>query len=340
MKIGYVPYSPGLTNPSDRRRFPHYAALRGIQYELVSGVSDDLDVVILSSKADIVGWSSLKRGKTRIIYELIDSHLSLPRNKLWWNVLGAAKAITREIRRPVLNYRVAIERMCERADAIVCSCPEQVHELASLNPRVYDILDFNEEAGGAAKQDYEICGSGLLVWEGLAYSVKHLRTLTQVLPRVGTDVRLRVVTDSSIPLLGAHYFNRNTATLLKKLFSNLDLQTWERGSMPALVTGSDIAVIPIDLSDPVASAKPENKLMLLWRLGMPVITSATPAYRRCMEAAGLDLVCESVDDWVSAIDGLLASSAARQPRRRVRRPIRYGALRHGRTGQTLGPSAG
>ena len=45
--------------------------------------------------------------------------------------------------------------------------------------------------------------------------------------------------------------------------------------MPALVTEADIAVIPIDLSDPVAQAKPENKLMILWRLGMPVIASAT-----------------------------------------------------------------
>jgi glycosyltransferase involved in cell wall biosynthesis len=312
MEIGYVPYSPGLTNPSDRRRFPHYAALKGIRYELSSNVSDGLDVVILSSKADIVGWSSLKRGKTRIIYELIDSHLAMPDNKLWWNVLGTAKAITREIRRPVLNYRRTIELMCERADAVICSCPEQKRDLASLNDRVYDILDFNEEAGGRAKQDYEVGGTPLLVWEGLAYSVKHLRILAPVLARVGPDVRLRVVTDSSVPLLGAHYLNRDTGAVLNKLFTDFDLRPWERSSMPALVTGSDIAVIPIDLSDPVASAKPENKLMLLWRLGMPVVTSATPAYRRCMEAAGLDLVCESVDDWVGAIDSLLTSAGARK----------------------------
>ncbi len=52
--------------------------------------------------------------------------------------------------------------------------------------------------------------------------------------------------------------------------------------------------------------------MLLWRLGMPVITSATPAYQRCMQAAGLDLACESTSDWLRALEKLLATSEARK----------------------------
>ena len=114
-----------------------------------------------------------------------------------------------------------------------------------------------------------------LVWEGLSYSVRHLRVLKPVLDQVGMAVDIRVVTDPFVPRLGSHYFRTPTGRILRRTFPHFDLRPWARQTMPPLVTECDIAVIPIDLADPVAKAKPENKLMLLWRLGMPVITSAT-----------------------------------------------------------------
>jgi hypothetical protein len=125
-------------------------------------------------------------------------------------------------------------------------------------------------------------------------------------------VEVRVITDPFVPRVGARYLRVPTRQVLHRAFADFDLRTWEKGTMPDLVTEADIAVIPIDLSDPVAKAKPENKLMLLWRLGMPVVASATPAYRRCMSAAGLDLTCESTGDWVITIKKLLAEAGARR----------------------------
>jgi hypothetical protein len=312
MKIGYAPYSPGLTDPGDRRRFPRYAAMKGLHFDLVDGVSNKYDVVILSSKADIAGWSSARRTRTKIVYELIDSQLALPSNSLQWNMLGIAKTLTRELSRPVLNYRNAIEAMCRRADAVICGCPEQKLQLQILNDRVHDILDFNEEIGGHPKDRYEVSNRPTLVWEGLSYSVKHLRLLAPVADQLNGAVEVRVITDPFVPRVGARYLKVPTREVLRRTFTDFDLRTWERGTMPDLVTEADIAVIPIDLSDPVARAKPENKLMLLWRLGMPVIASATPAYQRCMSTAGLDLTCESTSDWVIAIQKLLAEAGARR----------------------------
>jgi hypothetical protein len=146
----------------------------------------------------------------------------------------------------------------------------------------------------------------------MTYTVKNLSVLSHVLGRLRTPARTRVITDMSMPRFGAHYVKRPTRAVLDQILPGSDLRPWEKQSMPGLVTECDLAVIPIDLTDPVARAKPENKLMLLWRLGMPVVTSATPAYLRCMRAAGLDLACETVDDWVRAIDGLLSSPEARR----------------------------
>jgi hypothetical protein len=124
------------------------------------------------------------------------------------------------------------------------------------------------------------------------------------------------VTGSSVSLLRAHYLNRDTAGVLKKRFNGFRPSTLGAQFHACLSDLVRHRRHSIDLSDPVISAKPENKPMLLWRFGMPVITSATPAYRRCMEAAGLDLVCESVDDRVGAIDSLPGSAGARKPPQR------------------------
>ncbi len=59
MRIGYSPYSASLSEPGDRRRFLCYAAIKGLDFDVVKDVSNRHDVVILSSKADIVAWSSL-----------------------------------------------------------------------------------------------------------------------------------------------------------------------------------------------------------------------------------------------------------------------------------------
>jgi hypothetical protein len=312
MRIGYSPYSASLAEPGDRRRFPRYAAIKGLEFDVVKGVSHDYDLVILSSKADIVAWSSLPRGGPKLVYELIDSQLALPKDDLKWKLLGTAKALTRELVRPVFNYRSSIEAMCRRADAIICGSPEQKVELETFNENVYDILDFNEEIGGEPKADYEMRNRPILVWEGLSYSVRHLRLLGPVLDELNTPLDVRIITDPFVPRIGAHYFRTPTDRVLSRTFANFDLRPWEKQSMPALMTECDIAVIPIDLSDPVARSKPENKLMLLWRLGMPVITSGTPAYQRCMRAAGLDNACNSTSDWARSLRTLLADATARR----------------------------
>jgi len=72
--------------------------------------------------------------------------------------------------------------------------------------------------------------------------------------------------------------------------------------------GHDVAIIPIDLTDAFARGKPENKLVMLWQLGMPVLTSDTPAYRRAMDSAGLDLTCADSTDWRAKLGRMIEAS--------------------------------
>ena len=51
-------------------------------------------------------------------------------------------------------------------------------------------------------------------------------------------------------------------------------------TVSVIATACDLAVIPLPLDRPLERNKPETKLISFWRMGLPVVTSATPAYVR------------------------------------------------------------
>ena len=121
-RIGYVPYGHDLAGPGDRRRFPFYARARGIEFE-IADPTKKYDVVILSGRADISVWSRYTQGK--LVYDLIDSYLSIPKKSLKGQLRGLFKYLSRHSRYLQLNYWKAVEGMCARADAVVCTTQER-----------------------------------------------------------------------------------------------------------------------------------------------------------------------------------------------------------------------
>jgi glycosyltransferase involved in cell wall biosynthesis len=73
-----------------------------------------------------------------------------------------------------------------------------------------------------------------------------------------------------------------------------------------------MALIPLSLTDPLYKGKPENKLLLFWRMGIPVVTSATPAYTRAMEGCGLPMACRTSDDWIRILEHYMSDKEARR----------------------------
>ena len=78
-----------------------------------------------------------------------------------------------------------------------------------------------------------------------------------------------------------------------------------------IICSSDLAIIPVDLKNPLVRGKPENKLLLFWRMGVPVITSATPAYERTMKKANLNMTCSHEKEWIEKIEEYIFSQESR-----------------------------
>lgn len=306
LRIGYVPYSADLSAPADRRRLPFWAAHRGVPYEIVRpGVH--YDVIVLAGTADVTQWAHHPMDGSKIVYELIDSYLALPRRSPKSLLRGMAKFAARETARPVLDYHRAIEAMCRRADAVVCSTPEQRADLLPLCPEVHVILDAHLDLATKVKKDFTLEQPVHLVWEGQAHTVDDFLTIAPVLERISArrPLALHLVTDIEYRKYARRFVRRHTGDLARHILPETYLYQWNSHLLADVVTACDLALIPLDLDDSFARGKPENKLLLLWRLGMPVVTSASPAYRRVMAEAGLDLTCTTADEWEETLERVL-----------------------------------
>lgn len=311
LKVGYVPISSSLVSPGDRRRFVYYANKRGIDFE-IADPSKQYDVVVLSSRADVSVWTRYPGAK--LVYDLIDSYLAIPRSSIKGRLRGLFKFLSRQSRYPQLDHWRATAGMCARADAVICSTAEQRRDIERYCRNVHIILDAHMGVMRDSKRDYSAQQPFKLVWEGLPQNLRSLRALSPVFEHVRARhaIEMHVVTDPEFFRYLGRYGKADTRAELQAVLPGAHFHVWDEADCAQIICSCDLAVIPLPLDDPFASGKPENKLLLFWRMGMPVVTSPTPAYSRAMQAAGIDLVAHDTADWVVNIEKLIDSPEARE----------------------------
>jgi hypothetical protein len=116
------------------------------------------------------------------------------------------------------------------------------------------------------------------------------------------DLKLDFVTDEEYFMYLNRYIRRSTLSLLKsdlhEISSLVNIVPWTRENLLVSARMSSIAMIPINLSIPIQKLKPENRLLIMWRLGLPCLTSPSPAYVRVSSCAGVNAVSYSTQEWL------------------------------------------
>jgi len=310
-EIGYVPHGSRLERPFDRRRFPCYARMRGLSFGTVTDWKDH-DIIVLSPSADVTRWVDTPSDR-RIVVDLPDSYLDESQS-LRRTFRGLAKWAAGESRRPVLNHGRAIERLLERADAVVCSTDEQATRISRHSDNVHPILDLHSEIEVLRPTIND--GTGLdIIWEGL---VATLPAVQQILPALRSlsdrcELRLHLVTD----LRYQRYMNRFRTCLTEEIVADwgidVRLYQWSVDTLAEVAGRCDVAVVPVNLSDPMAVGKPENRMRIFWRLGLPVVASPSPAHDRATSLAGMggQVLCATSDDWERVLERLYKWPAER-----------------------------
>ena len=204
--------------------------------------------------------------------------------------------------------------MWRRADAVVCSTEEQRTEIGRLCANVHVILDVQDSAVRERKREYGLGSTVNLFWEGLPYNLDGFRSLDSVLRELSRErsVAIHLMTLPSFGRWSGRVGRINTADLAARRFDRAYVYQWNAPLLSRVATGCDLAVIPLDLANPFARGKPENKLLLMWRMGLPALVSRTPAYARAMHDAGLEMTCQDEGQWRERLRAYLTDEDARR----------------------------
>ena len=311
-RIGYVPYNLSLRKPGDRRRFVAYAKARNLQFE-IADPTKKYDLVVLSEVADISQWCNYPHGK--VVFDFIDSYLTIPRTSLKQWLRGIVFFMVGRHRRFRLNYWEVLRDMCRRADAVVCTTEEQRINIQPYCKNIHIVHDVHSSVVRKTKENYQCKEPFNLVWEGLPSNLSQLKQLKNVFQSIHKNrkIVLNIVTDREYARVLGRFCKVKSLNLIKKIFSEVKFHDWNEATCADIIQGCDLAVIPIDLEDQFVTGKPENKLLLLWRMGMPVVTSATPAYLRAMNEVGCtSLACKNENEWLVSIKKMMDDAAMRR----------------------------
>ena len=310
LKVGYIPYSPNLTHPADRRRLVYWAGKRG--HELVLDTDLKCDVVFKTVRADL-GENAKMNKKTPYILDLVDGYLG---PETFWRdwLRGAGKVVTGNISGPIRPFRKIIENACSSASAVVCETSEQSRTIEPFCTNVHSILDFHEEFPFLPfKTNLSSQKSVSLFWEGLPYTAKGLVLLRDffVINHNVDSISLEMVTDLEYPLLLGKYFSKSTIDIVKNIAgtsgSCIKVTEWSIESVISAAQRAKIAVLPLDPKGVLNPLKAENRLLIMWRLGLPTLTSPSNAYLRVMNQLEIDGICRSSEEWTKKLHDLIDS---------------------------------
>lgn len=316
--VGCVPNSPDYKHAADRRKFVPYFAKRQISYE-TADFTKYYDAVYITLSAELNKWCKYKEARAvegnspRVIFDLSDSYMSA--DPMVDRLRAIFHYITGRTSRLSLSYKETLKKMIRASDVVLCGSVEQKENLSHLHENVVALRDYFSGDIHSRKTSYRLINESELhiLWEGFAHgNIEIFRLLRSLLENLqDRKIHLHIVTDSTYCRIGAKHLCRPTYSVLAEVFkdSNISfhLYDWNAATFSSIAAACDFALIPIP-DDPVMRAKPENKLLLLWSIGVPVITSRTLSYARVMKAIGAESqACVTPEDWRRAILNLASS---------------------------------
>jgi len=303
IKIRYAGYSTDLSHPADRRRIGILLSDKNV--EILPSSAQEFDLSILSSNSNYSKFFGQATSKPSYI-DLVDGYLAPGQN-----VIGDAG---RNILRSAfgksdfasLKYTTHIKKALKKATGCIVPSEEIASQVAPFNDNIQIIADSHSEFKST---EYDDKSNGIL-WHGFGTNLKHL---LEIAPQLDSflelnNFRLKVVTQLNFYRFGNRFVRINSVeSLVKsflKSFKQIDFLPWTKENLIEAASKSRFAIIPIAENDAFAMAKSENKLLEMWTLGIPTITSRTPSYKRVFHSINQSENCVENSQWSNALSEL------------------------------------
>jgi hypothetical protein len=315
MKIGYEGYSLGNSGIADRRRILFWANARG--HTVVDSRDPNADVIVITSSSDLGYWSRSKTEKP-LILDVVDGLIGeqswskdLLRGVAYWGTRRSTNIFP-------LPYKELITGLARRCTAVVCSSPEQVAEWEKYQIKAIDILDIHEEIPIKMKTESPYLGNlEEIFWEGLPATLGSMSLLKGfVEDNSDFNFNLNILTSLNSFKYMNKYKRFNLEETLTKQLPQKNLKfnfvQWSPQELVHYSQKSKVGVIPILGFQGYNHLKAENRLLIMWRLGLPVLTSPLASYSRVMKDAQIDGICRDSLEWKSKLENLFRSSDLRE----------------------------
>lgn len=302
--VSYIPYSHDLSHPGDRRRIKVWSQEYGVpvNHQFVN----PKDLLILTAAAKLKNWTIRHKGP--VVIDLVDGYLSSKAPIIEDILRNTLRSATAKSSFSSLTFSNELKIAISRASAVVVSCPEQAENIRLVNENVHCILDDHSELipdeinkNAHNKEQFTI------LWEGQGHTLKHLTKIAETVEEflISRQAKLIVVTNKSFKKYGSKFGNVEVASLLRRKFRNswehIELIDWSVVNLKRVSLRADLAIIPINAKDNFAMAKPENKLLSFWTMGMPVLCSPTPAYKRVLCTIGQEIFLVEDSGWGTSL---------------------------------------
>ena len=326
MKIGYVPYSKDLQHPADRRRLAAWAIENKVNLNVSNPL--DSDVLILSNAANFGYW--IKRAKQPVILDLVDGYLGENPSLLRDIVRNVVRSIRGTSSLRWVTYTNHVRSACKKSDAVIVASKEQRNVILKFNRNVFIILDDHSELDSITSTRKNnlndlplLLSSNNLFWEGFGFTLKHFQPIAAGLDRFlfESGWGMYLLTNENFARWGGYFGKVNTRYLVEKWFplskQAIQVIPWSIENLIHIANNSKLGLIPIDTNDKFAALKPENKLLSMWHLGLPVIFSNTPSYSRVATESYQERACVKKNDWFTSLTTFTQSSEEREELKRL-----------------------
>jgi len=238
-------------------------------------------------------------------YTAVDSNISDVARGFAKNFMGQTTGKPR-------RYSESVQRACKSVDMVICSSEEQAELVSIYNPNVSVILDSHHEF---LQPSINISSThpnrSSIFWEGQTATLRSLDQISRPLREAYTQhhFRLNLVTDKRHKLLmnrGLSIKSEIQIPKLKKIFvKELMIYPWSREIVIEIANKSTLGIIPVNMRSGIQKLKPENRILIMWQLGLPCLASNTPSHSRLANQTKLDFICRTPQEWSQKISEYL-----------------------------------
>jgi len=305
-KIGYIPLSSTKYHPGDDRRFPGFLQRNNIEAE-IANPNRYYDVIFLTQSIDLAIWGKYKERypSSCVIFDYVDAYdLEDSSSKNYFR--GIVRWLKNKDSSLIIDNSRAVKNLVLSSDLITTASMRQAELLSFYETPTLSIPDNHYFIKRPQLSSTRVGNKKNinLLWEGLGTNLYQLNYLSLVISRLSSEynISLHVLTDLHYyKYLNSIYKVSASKVLGQFGFAKIFYYQWSYKNLIEIARLRPICLIPIDSSSRVAYNKPPNKLYLLWKLGLPVITSNTPSYKQEFDNIGLDYTCNSLAEWESKI---------------------------------------